>query len=102
MYQRPRARHPVASGGALGRCGVGADLDQVLDQEAFAAVGEGGSRRRAHGCRRPQRQEVDLPRLAEGQPLDEVLDQRRDRLGRQWSAEELGVEVARLQRPLWT
>jgi hypothetical protein len=42
MYQRPRARHPVAGGGALGRCGVGADLDQVLDQEAFAAVGEGG------------------------------------------------------------
>jgi hypothetical protein len=39
--QRPRARQPVAGGAALGRGGVGADLDQVLDQEAFAAVGKG-------------------------------------------------------------
>ena len=104
MYQRPRPRHPVAGGGALGRSGVGGDLDQVLDQEAFAAVGEGG-RVGAHAVvGGPPRQEVDLPRLAGGQPLDEVLDQRRDCVGRQWSAEELrlGVEVARLQWPLWT
>jgi hypothetical protein len=38
MHQRPRAGQPVAGGAAVGRCGVGADHDQVLDQEALAAV----------------------------------------------------------------
>ena len=103
MYQRPQAPS-VAGGGALGQCGVGADLDQVLDHEAFAAVGECGRVSGHAVVGAPPRQEVDLPRLAGGQPLDEVLDQRRDRLGGQWSAEELrlDVEVARLQWPLWT
>jgi hypothetical protein len=95
-----RARHPVAGGGALGQCGVGADLTRCWTRNrsprAKAVVG-------GHAVvGAPPRQEVDLPRLAGGQTLDEVLDQRRDRLGGQWSAEELrlGVEVARLQWPL--
>jgi hypothetical protein len=64
MHQRPRACQPVAGGAALGRCGVGADLDQVLDQEAFAAVGEGGGVGARVVVGAAPRQEVHLPHPA--------------------------------------
>jgi hypothetical protein len=89
MHQRPRARQPVAGGAALGRCGVGTDLDQVLDQEALAAVDEGGGVGGHAIVGTAPRQEIHLPRLPRHQPLGEVLDQRRDRLARQGLAEEL-------------